>query len=123
MYETDAKSETALARAVHILTLGAYAWEEDSSEDKITIGTESWRLNGGGDVGSVFYDRTDGLDTAPKVCEWVEKSLLRKPEEVMNSPWYEGEENALLLLSRLSRNQGVFSAQDQSLKLGAAWLW
>ena len=40
MYEGGKKSETSLARAVHILTLGAFAWEEDSS-DVIEIGVSS----------------------------------------------------------------------------------
>lgn len=40
MYEGGKKSETSLARAVHILTLGAFAWEEDSS-DVIEIGVSA----------------------------------------------------------------------------------
>lgn len=45
MYENGTKSETALARAVHILTLGAFAWEEKSPS------CVSWTDLGGGDIG------------------------------------------------------------------------
>lgn len=38
MYEGGTKSEASLARAVHILTLGAYAWQDDSPSDVIEIG-------------------------------------------------------------------------------------
>lgn len=31
MYENGTKSEASLARAVHILTLGAFAWDDDTS--------------------------------------------------------------------------------------------
>jgi len=122
MYEHGAKSETALARAVHILTLGAFTWEEDIQDSIEKTGNSSWRIHGGGDLGSVFFDRSNENRSAPTVRDWVDKALLRNPQEVMNDDWYRGEENALLLLSRLSKNEGSFSAQDYSLRLGAAWL-
>jgi hypothetical protein len=50
-YEGDEKSETALARAVHILTLGAFAWQNARADDK------AWRQGGGGSIGSIFFDR------------------------------------------------------------------
>ena len=31
MYESGAKSEASVARAVHILTLGAFTWEDNTS--------------------------------------------------------------------------------------------
>ena len=45
MYENGTKSETALARAVHILTLGAFAWEEKLPS------CVYWADLGGGDIG------------------------------------------------------------------------
>lgn len=44
MYESGAKSEASLARAVHILTLGAFAWEENSSVGGTDVGVSKHHL-------------------------------------------------------------------------------
>jgi hypothetical protein len=45
MYESAPKSETSLSRALHILTLGAFSWEETPPS------VDSWKDLGGGDIG------------------------------------------------------------------------
>eukprot|EP00804_Cyclotella_cryptica_P026552 CCRYP_015394-RC/>CCRYP_015394-RC protein AED:0.06 eAED:0.06 QI:168/1/1/1/0.85/0.76/21/3141/1947 len=112
MYEKGTKSETALARAVHILTLGAFAWEETLSS------FVSCTDLGGGDIGSVFYQHQVSR-VAPNAREWVEMALLRSPDKVMMSSWYLGEENTLLLLKRVASEAAI---NDSSLKSGATWL-
>ena len=117
-YEGDDKSETAVARAVHVLTLGAYAWQDASAEDK------NWRKSGGGSIGSVLFDRSDN-DAAPTVKEWISAALLANPKLQQASDWYEGEENCLQLLRRLAVDggfDGCFFAQDRAVQAGAAWL-
>lgn len=115
-YLSDAMSETILGRVVHLLTLGAYAWE-NSKDFEIN---SYWRNDGGGDTGSVFHYLTD----APTPRKWVEMILLAKPENVMASDMYRGEENMLLLLKKLAYDGGAsqFEVEDGSLRCGAAWL-
>lgn len=117
-YEGDDKSETAVARAVHLLTLGAYAWQHASSAEK------DWRKDGGGSIGSIFFDRSDD-SAAPTVKEWISAALLANPKLQQDSEWYEGEENCLQLLRRLAVDggyDGCFFAQDRAVQAGAAWL-
>jgi hypothetical protein len=117
-YEGGDRSETALARAVHLLTLGAYAWQNASPDNK------EWRKDGGGSIGSVFFDRSDD-STAPTAKEWVSAALLANPRLQQASEWCEGEENCLQLLRRLAVDGGFdggFVAQDKAVQAGAAWL-
>ena len=102
MYECGTKSEASLARAIHILTLGSFAWQSDSSS------------TGGTDIGSVFYH-----SELPSAKNWVDMALLRNPAQVMKNDWYEGELNALLLLKKLASETMV---NDSALRSGAAWL-
>eukprot|EP00546_Thalassionema_frauenfeldii_P000890 CAMPEP_0178937310 /NCGR_PEP_ID=MMETSP0786-20121207/25676_1 /TAXON_ID=186022 /ORGANISM="Thalassionema frauenfeldii, Strain CCMP 1798" /LENGTH=2359 /DNA_ID=CAMNT_0020615847 /DNA_START=262 /DNA_END=7341 /DNA_ORIENTATION=- len=118
-YESEALSETALSRAVHLLTLGAFAWRTATRSD------DNWQSRGGSYEGSVFYKRSLNLPS-PSLSDWISHALLAKPADIMNCKWYSGEENALLLLKRLAIDGGSksvgFIAQDQSLRTGAAWL-
>ena len=114
-YENEAKSETSLARAVHLLTLGCFAWE-DAIE-----GASDWRENGGGSPGSIFF----GKEEAPTAADWIAASLLADPCDLLDCRWYAGEENMLQLLRRLAVDggaSGVFVAQDPALQFGAAWI-
>lgn len=117
-YESQDKSETALARAVHLLTLGAYAWKDAISENP------EWRQEGGGSIGSVFFDRSDD-EPAPTAKEWISAALLANPRIQQSSEFFEGEESCLQILRRLAVDGGFvgcFLAQDQAVKSGAAWL-
>lgn len=117
LYESGEKSETALARAVHFFTLGAFAWSQ------LNDGERTWRENGGGSAGSIFFDSSN--DQTPDACTWVKECLLAKPNEMLHCTWYDGEENALILLERLATGSGVaggFVAQDSAVRAGAAWL-
>jgi hypothetical protein len=113
-YQGDGLSETSLARAVHLLTLGAFAWESATPSD--------WRQHGGSYKGSVFYKNV----SQPRTSDWIAKTLLANPAQIMDCNWYQGEEVALLLLKRLSMDGGSksvgFIAQDQAVRAGAAWL-
>lgn len=114
-YEHSEKSETALARTIHLLTLGAYAWKDAQPNDR------NWRERGGGSVGSVFFDKAD----TPTAGCWVKEVLLAEPQTLLDSDWYEGEEKALVLLERLAVSGGIaggFVAQDSAVRAGAAWL-
>lgn len=118
MYESKEMSETALARAVHILTLGAYAWMDADDGDA------NWREKGGGSPGSIFFERKEEMPP-PVARDWVDGALLADPTSLVDCPWYEGEENVLLLLQRLAVSGGLaggFVAQDKSVRSGAAWL-
>jgi hypothetical protein len=108
-------SETVLGRAIHLLTLGAYAWETELSSSR-----ENWKTYGGGDTGSVFHE----FMQAPTQRDWVEKVLLAHPEELMDSSSYSGEKNCLQLLRVLVTDGGseLFKVQDKSIRCGAAWL-
>ena len=111
------KSETAVARAVHLLTLGAYAWSNARRED------ENWRRHGGGSPGSVFFGWN--RDVAPVVSDWVDSVLLVNPGDMTGMEWYKKEESILLLLRRLASSEsesGNFTAQDVCMKSGAAWI-
>ncbi|GKZ00839.1 hypothetical protein MPSEU_001035600 [Mayamaea pseudoterrestris] len=117
-YEFMDPSETALARALNFLTLGAYAWAGADSYDR------DWRAQGGGSLGSVYWARGDGL-SSPTADDWICDALLANPAKLMDSDWYEGEESALILLRRLAikgGSPGVFVAQDPAVRAGAAWL-
>jgi hypothetical protein len=117
-YENSEKSETALARTIHLLTLGAYAWKDAQQSD------ENWRKQGGGSVGSIFVNRDDSESTPTAGC-WVKEFLLAEPHILLDCDWYEGEENALVLLQRLAVSGGIaggFIAQDSAVRSGAAWL-
>lgn len=117
-YEGEEKSETAIARAVHILTLGAYAWKNLTSEDA------TWREKGGGSIGSIFFDRGDE-DASPTARGWVSAALLASPKLQQACDWYDGEEPTLKLLHRLAADggyEGCFIAQDRAVRAGAAWL-
>jgi len=51
--------------------------------------------------------------------------LLAEPRDFLDCDWYEGEENALVLLERLAKSGGTpggFVAQDSAVRSGAAWL-
>ena len=117
-YDSDERSETALARAVHLLTLGAFAWQDAKESDS------EWRKHGGGSVGSLFFHRTDD-DGAPTAKDWVSAVMLAAPEALTDNEWYEGEDNCLVLLRRLAVDGGClgnFVAQDRAVRAGAAWL-
>lgn len=118
-YECSEKSETAVARALHILTLGAYAWSDTASRDDL-----QWREKGGGSAGSIFFDRADS-EPAPTAADWIEATLLVEPKRLLDCDWYDGEDKLLLLLQRLATKGGLsggFMAQDPSVRSGAAWL-
>lgn len=117
-YHSDAMSETALARAVHLLTLGAFAWQDASAGDR------EWRNSGGGSAGSIFHGRSSEAP-APTAQDWVALALMSPPDQLMDSAWYDGEENTLVLLRRLAVDGGTrggFISEDQALRSGAAWL-
>jgi len=111
-YDKESMSETALSRTIYLLTLAAYAWDIDTNLSHFKLGNRS---------GSIF-DHEDKINAE----SWIERALLTKPEDLVDSQWYEGEECALLLLNRLategSGRDGSFTAQDSSLKGGAKWL-
>jgi len=111
-------SETALSRVVHLLTLGAFAWKDASVDDK------GWRKHGGGSSGSIFNSFKDEIP-APTAQTWVALALMSPPEVLVDSSWYAGEENTLVLLRRLAIDggrPGGFVSQDRALRSGAAWL-
>jgi len=117
-YESDERSETALARAVHLLTLGAFAWKDAKENDS------EWRKRGGGSIGSLFFSRSDN-DAAPTAKDWVSAVMLAAPKNLTDNDWYEGEDNCLVLLRRLAVDGGFsgnFVAQDRAVRAGAAWL-
>ncbi|KAL3941667.1 MAG: hypothetical protein SGBAC_004008 [Bacillariaceae sp.] len=117
-YESEERSETALARAVHLLTLGAFAWKDAKENDS------EWRRRGGGSTGSLFFSRGEH-DGAPTTKDWVSVVMLATPKTLTNNEWYEGEDNCLVLLRRLALDGGFsgnFVAQDCAVRAGAAWL-
>ena len=117
-YESDERSEIALARAVHLLTIGAFAWQDARADDR------DWRNKGGGSIGSVFFDRSDD-SPAPTAKEWVSAAMLANPKTLLACEWYAGEENCLQLLRRLAVDGGTagnFIAQDRAVRSGASWL-
>ena len=119
-YDDDAMSETVLARAVHLLTLGAYSWLDDRDVE-IASSPEKWLERGGGGRGSVFWQSR----SPPTPCDWIAKVLLAKPEVLTDNEWYAGEENLFVLLRRLADDGGCvgsFVAQDQAIRSGAAWI-
>jgi Proteolysis_6 C-terminal len=115
-YDNEAKSEVCVARAVHLLTLGCFAWQNAKQD------VYGWQERGGGSPGSVFFDREE----SPSVEKWVGAAFLTDPEVLMDCSWYQGEDNTLLLLRRLAVDGGaggVFVVQDQAVQAGAAWLY
>jgi hypothetical protein len=57
---------------------------------------------------------------SPTAKDWVDAALLRNPDEVMRSNWYQGEENMLILLKRLTTEESIVN--DPSLRSGVKWL-
>jgi hypothetical protein len=108
-------SESCLARSIHLLTLGAYCWEDKSDDIE-------WTKCGGGGVGSVFHGRI----SCPGPQDWVKSVMLESPESIMHSDFFSKEDNILILLHRLASKGvgrgGSFVVQDSSLRSGAAWL-
>jgi hypothetical protein len=98
---------------IHLLTLGAYAWEITTASDKL-------RDNGGLDIGSVFHDCVD----APDHQQWIEKTLLVDPKKLMCSDKYDGQETIIEFLNKLAEKGGSdhFEVQDKAIRAGAAWL-
>ncbi len=127
MYKADA-SETVLARAIHLLTLGVYAWDEDASIG--STDSANWKSQGGGGVASVFVN----FDRRPTASDWVENVLLRSPYEIMQHKEYnddEGsEQNILWLLGQVALEtqtreddmSGFLGGLDRSLKSGAMFI-
>lgn len=107
-YDKAAYSEIVVGRVVHLLTLGAYAWD-DTNKSKC----------GGSDVGSVLHSFGE-----PNQQSWVEKIFLGNPSEIMCSQKYAGEETLLELLNKLAAEGGSrhFKVQDKAIQAGAAWL-
>lgn len=115
LYASSEKSETALARTIHFLTLGAYAWKDAQTDDY------DWERKGGGSVGSIFWSK----EIAPNAADWINDFLLAEPSTLTDCEWYGGEERALTLLERLATSGGTpggFVAQDSVVRSGAAWL-
>ena len=116
-YANHEKSETALARALHFITLGAFAWSESVASDI------EWRCNGGGSVGSLFYDFDDAQ--GPDAAAWIQRFLLADPNALFKTDRYSSEDNALSLIRKLAvigGTEGLFIAHDCSIRSGAAWL-
>lgn len=113
-------SETVLARAVHLLTLGAYSWLDVRDMESLSS-PKNWRELGGGGRGSVFWQS----QSPPTPSDWISKVLLASPKDLTNDEWYAGEETLLILLRRLADEGGCvgsFIAQDQAIRSGAAWI-
>lgn len=111
-------SETVLSRALHILTLGAHAWNEPSAESSVLFEPIDYD---GFTEGSVFYQFVQ----QPSFIDWIDLVLLRNPNDIMLSEAYSGEDTLLVLLSRLSRGgppTGKCIIRDKSLRSGAEWL-
>ena len=123
MYGNRIKSETLLARAIHLLTLGAHAWDDDSSNNTVSGGS-NWRNLGGGDTGSVFHYLE--AQSAPNAGDWVAMALLREPSDIMDCEWYCGKANTLALLKKIGHEGGnhcaFLSGIDPALRSGASWL-
>jgi len=122
-YEREAMNETALARAVHILTLGAYCWEDNYAYD---YKSSSWKDYGGGTVGSIFHNIPKDTPEPPTAKDWIQSVLLGSPDKITDCEWYAKEDNLLILLQRLAAEgggrNGKFVAQDNAVKSGASWL-
>lgn len=114
-YMPSSYSEMTIGRAIHLLTLGAYAWETE-----LPVSTENWKAYGGGDSGSLFHD----FAQPPTQRDWIEKVLLADPHVLMDLSPYNGEKNILQLLRVLVTDGGSehFKVQDKSIRCGAAWL-
>lgn len=124
MYEADA-SETVLARAIHLLTLGVYSWDDDVSTG--SADSVNWKSQGGGGVASVFVD----FDRRPSASDWVENVLLRSPYEIMQHKEYQDDDrselNILWLLGQVAldtqtRQDDFLGGLDRSLKSGAMFI-
>lgn len=126
-YEVQAISETALARAVHLFTLGAYCWEAKNERNNgYNQRNKTWKDKGGGGTGSIFFSIP--IDTCNPPCAklWVGEVLLANPSRLLNNVYYEEEDCALILLHRLATKgigrDGSFVSQDMSVRSGASWL-
>ena len=116
-YEKE-KSETSLARAVHLLTIGVFAWKDAAGNDS------NWAEHGGGSPGSIFFDWIDS-ERSPTASDWIDRVLLAKPNELTCCDWYIGEELLIDMLQRLAktgRGADGFLAQDSSVRAGSAWI-
>lgn len=116
-YEKE-KSETALARAIHLLTIGVFAWRKSRSDDL------NWRMSGGGSPGSIFF-AWSSEEKSPTAADWVHRVLLANPSNVTGTRWYSSEEPLIDLVKRLAksgRGADGFFAQDSSVRSGAAWI-
>ncbi len=71
--------------------------------------------------GCIFEKKSRNTPTEE---EWVERVFLLKPEKIMHSPEYSGEETIFELLYKLSKEGGAkhFQVQDQAIRAGASWL-
>eukprot|EP00559_Dactyliosolen_fragilissimus_P000392 CAMPEP_0184873654 /NCGR_PEP_ID=MMETSP0580-20130426/41963_1 /TAXON_ID=1118495 /ORGANISM="Dactyliosolen fragilissimus" /LENGTH=1200 /DNA_ID=CAMNT_0027376583 /DNA_START=107 /DNA_END=3706 /DNA_ORIENTATION=- len=121
-------SETLLARAIHILTLGIYDWDSDKSE---SLDHDSLHCKGGLGIGSIFHLHSGKAS----IIDLIDIFLLANPENIMGSDWYKGEDCALILIDRLasndlevermkssSRKRGGFLVSDDTIRTGAAWI-
>ena len=126
MYKRELKSEKVLARAIHLLTLGAHEWQSvqggknDAADNNVDT---RWRDLGGGDIGSVFYRHP--ILNPPNACDWIDMALMRRPDLIMNSRWYRGRETPLQLLEKIACegvSGGFLGGIHPSLRTGAAWL-
>ena len=107
-------SETALARVVHLLTLGIYSWDDDEATC-----ISDWQKCGGRGEGSIFSN----CDAPPTVNLWINFVLLNPPSHFMGDDLYDDEPCMLLLLKKLAVGQcSRFEAQDGALCYGAAWI-
>ena len=93
-------NETLLARAVHLLTLGAYAWDEKTGKPSDNNPNFNVMPQEGCVAGSIFYN----YSSTPRQNDWIEMVLLRDAKVIMDSDFYDDEENILKLLHRLSPN-------------------
>lgn len=100
---------------MHILTLGAYAW--DLSSDT----TANGRVDELGLSSGTIFSRNK---TAPTQKGWVEGVFLSAPDTILISKEYDGEETMIELIDRLAREGGArhFRVEDEAIRAGAAWL-
>ena len=104
-----------VGRVLHILTLGAYAW--DLSSDPTSNGAvEALGVNSG----TIFSQNK----TVPTQRDWVEGVFLSSPDALLMSKQYHGEETMIELIDRLAREGGArhFRVEDEAIRAGATWL-
>ena len=98
---------------LHLLTLGAYAWENTTVSDKL-------QGNGGADIGCIFHCSKN----VSSHRNWVEITLLGNPTDIMCSHKYDGQKTMIEFLNKLAQEGGSkhFEVQDKAIRAGAAWL-